>query len=58
MELTIDFTCPRCHQIAKLKLVDFTPGHSRLCRACHVPLDLTASNLQTLSRNLERYCQG
>lgn len=58
MELTVEYTCPRCHQIAKQKLVELTPGHSRQCKACQVPLELTGDNLRALSRDLEIYCLG
>lgn len=57
MELMIDFTCPRCHLIAKQRLIVLRPGHPRRCQACQIPLELTNANLRTLSRDLESYCR-
>jgi len=58
MELMIDFTCPRCHQTAPQKLREMTPGQSRDCPSCRVPLKLTGRSLQNLSRDLENYCRA
>jgi len=57
MELMIDFTCPRCHQIFPHKFSELTPGQHHLCPTCRSPQQLTGRNLQSFKRNLETYCR-
>lgn len=56
MDLTIEFTCPKCQLSPRYPLRDLAPGQQRNCPSCRERLELTRQNLAQLERNLETYC--
>lgn len=58
MDLTIEFTCPKCRMSPRYSLRDLAPGQQRRCPICQESLELTRQNLAQLERNLEAYCRS
>jgi hypothetical protein len=58
MELSIDYTCPRCGEITEQKLCELSPGRQRLCTPCQIPTELTPASLRRLATQLETDCRA
>lgn len=56
MDLSIDYTCPRCQRVIKQRLQDLAPGQGRFCAACHEHAVLTGDGLKLFSEQLARFC--
>lgn len=57
MELSLDFSCPRCAGTFPVSLAELAPGQRRLCPACNVDLQLTDGALRAFRQALETACR-
>lgn len=56
MELSINYSCPRCEQIIKQRLQDLAPGQGTFCAVCQEHAVLTVSGLKQFAEELKHYC--
>jgi len=56
MELSINYSCPRCKQVIKQRLQDLAPGQGTFCAVCQEHAVLTVTGLEQFAEELEDYC--